>query len=270
MASAVHPDYLLIDISNSFTKLGPASQEALLGEAARIPTPKLTAAAIRHAVGKNTVFRRGIVLSSVVPAAEPAVEAFAEELRALAWTTRQPKPRLLKVNHKIKLGVAVDYPKPSSIGADRLANAAGAAALYGAPAIVVDFGTAVTFDVLTAPRRVPTYAGGVIAPGLEAMTDYLYQRTALLPRIDLREPVKAIGKSTVDAMLAGAVYGYRGLVRQILEEIRREMKIGRRLHTIATGGYAELIAERLPEVHQVHPGLTLEGLRIIGNLNLRD
>ncbi|MDD5350495.1 MAG: type III pantothenate kinase [Chthoniobacteraceae bacterium] len=264
MAAAVVPDYLLIDISNSFTKLIPATREALLGESSRIPTPRLTAAALRHAVGKET-FRKGVILSSVVPDAEAAVEAFAASLRAEAG---HKPPRLLKVNHKIKLGVAVDYPKPASIGADRLANAAGAAALYGAPAIVIDFGTAVTFDVLAAPRRIPTYAGGVIAPGLEAMIDYLYQRTALLPRIDLREPVKAIGKSTIDAMLAGAVYGYRGLVRQILEEIRREMKIGRRLHTIATGGYAELIAERLPEVQQVHPNLTLEGLRIIGNLNL--
>lgn len=262
-------DYLLIDISNSFTKLIASNRDALAGEAMRIPTPKLTAAAIRHAVGKRT-FRLGVVLSSVVPDAEPAVEAFTEELRALAWTQRAPKPRLIKVSHKIKLGVAVDYPKPSSIGADRLANAAGAVAFYGAPAIVVDFGTAVTFDVLAAPNRVPTYVGGVIAPGLESMTDYLYQRTALLPRIDLREPVRAIGHSTVEAMMAGAVYGYRGLVRQILEEIRRELKSGRRLQTVATGGYADLIAERLPEVQQVHPNLTLEGLRIIGNLNLKD
>ena len=259
------PDYLLIDISNSFTKLVAATREALVGEPVRIPTPKLTAAAIRHAVGKGT-FQRGVILSSVVPDAEAAVEAFAGGLPALAGGK---PPRLVRVNHKTKLGVAVDYPKPASIGADRLANAAGAVAFYGAPAIVIDFGTAVTFDVLAAPRGVATYVGGVIAPGLEVMTDYLYQRTALLPRIDLREPVKAIGQSTVDAMLAGAVFGYRGLVRQILEEIRRELKTGRRLQTVATGGYAELIAERLPEVQQVHPNLTLEGLRVIGNLNLK-
>ncbi len=262
-------DYLLIDISNSFTKLAVSSRDALSGEPARIPTAKLTAAALRHALGKREVLK-GVVLSSVVPDAEAAVVEFFEEIRALAWTRRLIKPRLIKISHKTKLGVAVDYPKPASIGADRLANAAGAAALYGAPAIVIDFGTAVTFDIISAPKRVPTYVGGVIAPGLESMTDYLYQRTALLPRIDLTEPVRAIGRSTVEAMLAGAVYGYRGLVRQILEEIRREMKIGRLLHVIATGGYADLIAERLPEVQQVHPSLTLEGLRIIGNLNLKD
>ena len=260
------PDYLLIDISNSFTKLVPSTREALVGAPVRIPTPKLTAAAIRHAVGKGS-FQRGVILSSVVPDAEAAVEEFAESLRA-ASPGRKP-PRLVRVGHKTKLGVKVDYPKPSSIGADRLANAAGAVAFYGAPAIVIDFGTAVTFDVLAAPQGVPTYVGGVIAPGLEVMTDYLYQRTALLPRIDLSEPVKVIGKSTVEAMLAGAVFGYRGLVRQILEEIRRELKTGRRLQTVATGGYAELIAERLPEVQRVNPNLTLEGLRIIGNLNLK-
>ncbi|MCX6966562.1 MAG: type III pantothenate kinase [Verrucomicrobia bacterium] len=258
------PDYLLIDISNSFTKLVASTREALVGAPVRIPTAKLTAAAIRHAVGKAGTFERGVILSSVVPDAEAAVESFAESLRGSGG-----KGKLVRVNHKTKLGVAVDYPKPATIGADRLANAAAAVAFYGAPAIVIDFGTAVTFDVLAAPQGVPTYVGGVIAPGLEVMTDYLYQRTALLPRIDLSEPVKAIGKSTKDAMLAGAVFGYRGLVRQILEEIRRELKTGRRLHTVATGGYAELIAERLPEVQQVHPNLTLEGLRIIGNLNLK-
>ena len=261
-------DYLLIDISNSFTKLVPATCDALVGAPVRIPTPKLTAAAIRQAVGK-AAFRKGIILSSVVPDAEQAVEEFTAGLPMVVAGSKATQPKLVRVSHKTKLGVEVDYPKPSSIGADRLANAAGAVAFYGAPAIVVDFGTAVTFDVLACPNGVPTYVGGVIAPGLEVMTDYLYQRTALLPRINLSEPLKVIGKSTVEAMMAGAVFGYRGLVRQILEEIRRELKTGRRLHTVATGGYAELIAERLPEVQQVHPNLTLEGLRIIGNLNLK-
>ena len=248
-------DCLLIDISNSFTKVILSTRDALVGEVVRIPTPKLTPAALRRALGKRTI-RRGVVLSSVVPGAEPAVEDFAAKLGA----------HLIKVGHKTKLGVAVDYPKPGSIGADRLANAAGAVAFYGAPAIVVDFGTAVTFDVLAMRDGVPTYIGGVIAPGLESMTDYLYQRTALLPRIDLSEPVRAVGRSTVEAMMSGAVHGYRGLVRQILEELRRELKV-KRLNVVATGGYAELIAAKLPEIQQVDPCLTLEGLRIIGNLN---
>jgi type III pantothenate kinase len=109
------------------------------------------------------------------------------------------------VSHKITLGVGIDYPKPETIGADRLANAAAAVALYGSPAIVVDFGTAVTFDVISAAGD---YAGGVIAPGLNAMTDYLHNRTALLPRVSLREPHRAIGRSTVEAMRSGAIHGY--------------------------------------------------------------
>jgi type III pantothenate kinase len=170
----------------------------------------------------------------------------------------------LAVGHKLKLGTGIVYPQPASIGADRLANAAAVRTLYGAPAIVVDFGTAVTFDIISVQGD---YIGGVIAPGLDAMTHYLYERTALLPRIRLSEPVSAIGKSTQGAMLAGTVYGYRGLVREILEEIRKELAEKRKLHVVATGGYAELIAARMPEIEVVHPNLTLEGLRIIGDLN---
>src|SRR5205807_2610536 len=150
-----------------------------------------------------------------------------------------------------------DYPRPETIGADRLANAAGVVALHGAPAVVVDFGTAVTFDVISRDKK---YIGGVIAPGLEAMTDYLYQRTALLPKITLREPRSVLGKSTREAMLSGAVHGYRGLVREILREIRRDVFRGEKIKVVATGGYAELIAAKLPELRNVQPDLTLEGL----------
>jgi type III pantothenate kinase len=148
--------------------------------------------------------------------------------------------------------------------ADRLANAAAVTALYGYPAIVVDFGTAVTFDIVSACR---TYIGGVIAPGLEAMTNFLYQRTALLPKLSLKEPRRAIGKSTIEAMLSGAVFGYRGLVREILARIRAEQFPRKKVYIVATGGYARLIAAQLPEIDAVRPHLTLEGLRIAANLN---
>jgi type III pantothenate kinase len=168
------------------------------------------------------------------------------------------------LNPRLKLGVGIDYPKPKSIGADRLANAAAVTALYGYPAIVVDFGTAVTFDIVSACR---TYIGGVIAPGLEAMTNFLYQRTALLPKLSLKEPRRAIGKSTIEAMLSGAVFGYRGLVREILARIRAEQFPRKKVYIVATGGYARLIAAQLPEIDAVRPHLTLEGLRIAANLN---
>jgi len=171
---------------------------------------------------------------------------------------------VLWVDSTLNLGVRIDYPKPKSIGADRLANAAAVTGLYGFPAIVVDFGTAVTFDIVSDRRA---YIGGVIAPGLEAMTNFLYQRTALLPKLSLKEPRRAIGKSTIEAMLSGAVFGYRGLVREILGRIRAERFPRKKVYTVATGGYAQLIAGRLPEISVVRPHLTLEGLRIVANLN---
>ena len=243
------PWFLLIDVSNSFTKLALASREKLL-EIKRIPTPGLSARSLRKATAS---WEFGVaVVSSVVPKTKKALAKFLK------------KTKTLHVGPKLNLGVGIDYPKPASIGADRLANAAGVVALVGAPAVVVDFGTAVTFDIISPGKK---YIGGVIAPGLQVMTDYLYHRTALLPKIDLAEPVAAVGKSTRAAMMAGAVFGYRGLVKQILEEIRREIGRPRGLKVVATGGYAELIAAKLPEIENVHPNLTLEGLRIIAILN---
>jgi type III pantothenate kinase len=243
--------YLLIDISNSFTKFASATP-GRLGRVSRTPTKSLT----RAAFTRMALPGQRIILSSVVPAKGAlARKAFASQEKAGA---------LLVVSAKLNLGAGIDYPRPATIGADRLANAAAAFELYGAPAVVVDFGTAVTFDILS-----PTgdYIGGVIAPGLEVMSDYLFQRTALLPRISPVEPRSAIGRSTKAAMLAGAVYGYRGLVREILAQIRGQLGSPRRMRVVATGGYAALIAARLPEIKLVHPNLTLEGLRIIGNLN---
>jgi len=172
--------------------------------------------------------------------------------------------KIIWLTAKTRLNVRIDYPNPRSIGADRLANAVAVAELYGSPAIVIDFGTAVTFDIV-APGN--AYIGGVIAPGLEAMTNFLYDRTALLPRISLREPRSAIGKSTNQAMLAGAIFGYRGLVREILQRIIAEKSWSGHVRIVATGGYAKLIASKLPEVDIVHENLTLEGLRLVGRMN---
>jgi type III pantothenate kinase len=242
-------DYLLIDNSNSFTKFALGWRDRL-GASRKLPTKDLTAAAVKKTLGRWRW--KGVALSSVVP------EKGELLAKILAGTP------VLRVSAKVALGVGIDYPKPHTIGADRLANAAGAFVAYGAPVVVVDFGTAVSFDIISAAG---SYVGGVIAPGLEAMTDYLHQRTALLPRITLLEPPSAIGKSTRHAMLAGAVYGYRGLVRQILKEIGKDLGIARNLPVVATGGYAELIAAGLPEIKRVEPNLTLEGLRIIAGLN---
>ena len=194
-----------------------------------------------------------LVVSSVVPTRNPAISKGAHNKAQVLW-----------LDWKLKLGVAIDYPNARSIGADRLANAAAVAELYGCPAIVVDFGTAVTFDVVSEGR---SYVGGVIAPGLEAMTNFLYQRTALLPRLSLKEPRRAVGKSTVEAMRSGAIFGYRGLVREVLARIKAEQFSRKKVIVVATGSYARLIASQLSEIAVIHPHLTLEGLRIVGNLN---
>src|SRR5947208_15857005 len=244
-------DYLLIDISNSYAKFAFASKKRVSAPA-RVSTGDLTSAVVAGFLKKRKV--REVVASSVVPEKTSAVLKAANKRLNVLW-----------LDWKLNLGVGIDYPKPQSIGADRLANAAAVAELYGFPAIVADFGTAVTFDIVSDRR---TYVGGVIAPGLEAMTNFLYQRTALLPKLSLKEPRRAIGKSTVEAMLSGAVFGYRGLVCEILGRIRAEhFSRKKKVYVVATGGYAQLIGGRLPEIGVIRPHLTLEGLRIVANLN---
>ncbi len=243
-------DYLLVDISNSFTKLAFATRRRI-GKPIRHPTNELTVAVLQRILHSRKV--ETVVVSSVVPRKNKVV------------TKAAASARLLFLNPELDLGIGIDYPASRSIGADRLANAAAVAHLYGCPAIVVDFGTAVTFDVVSAGGN---YVGGVIAPGLEAMTSFLYDRTALLPRLSLREPMRAIGKTTREAMMSGAVFGYRGLVREILIRVTRENFPRRKPRIVATGGYAQLIAGKLPEIEAVHPNLTLEGLRMVANRNV--
>jgi len=241
-------EFVLVDISNSFTKVVFSSRDRI-GRVSRLPTSELTAASLRNLLGTRKA--RHAVVASVVPSRNPTV-------------AKVLPPPICWVSHKIPLGVGIDYPKPETIGADRLANAAAAVALYGSPAIVVDFGTAVTFDVVSPAGD---YAGGVIAPGLNAMTDYLHRQTALLPRISLREPRQAIGRSTVEAMRSGAIHGYRGLVAEILRQLLKEIPREFHTHLIATGGDAKLIAGSTGLFSAVSPALTLEGLRLIGCRN---
>jgi type III pantothenate kinase len=242
-------DYLLVDISNLYTKYAFASTKRISAPI-RIATSKLSRRVLSRVLASQRASK--VVVSSVVPEKNSAISKAAG------------KTEVIWLDSKLKLGVGIDYPAPRSIGADRLANAAAVASFYGCPAIVVDFGTAVTFDIVSARCN---YIGGVIAPGLEAMTNFLYQRTALLPKLSLKEPRRAIGRSTIGAMLSGAVFGYRGLVREIIARIRAEQFPHGKLHVVATGGYARLIAAQLPEITAVRPHLTLEGLRIIANLN---
>jgi type III pantothenate kinase len=274
------PLSLLIDNSNSRTKATLATPEALAGDVRVHPTPDLDAAALTK-LTQDWSFDR-VLVSTVVPEKQQLItNSFGPDIT-------------LAVSHDIELGIDIDFPNPATIGADRLANAAAVSALYHTPAVVIDFGTAVTFDIVSGPNgRRPAYIGGVIAPGLDVMTDYLHQRTALLPKIDLIEPPTIIGKSTTDAMLAGVVHGYRGLIKEIIAEIIVEidektptssnapepranehapsgsssMPAVAGVTLVATGGYAGLIAAKLDLIQTVHQNLTLDGLRIIANLN---
>jgi type III pantothenate kinase len=243
-------DYLLIDISNSYAKIAFASRQRV-STPVRVATAELSSSLVAKLFRERQVQK--VVVSSVVPAKNSEISAAAQDKAKVLW-----------LDWRLKLGVEIDYPKPRSIGADRLANAAAVAELHGYPAIVVDFGTAVTFDVVSARR---SYIGGVIAPGLEAMTNFLYHRTALLPKLSLKEPKRTVGRSTVEAMQSGTVLGYRGLVREILRQIKAEQFPRTKVVVVATGGYADLIAKRMPEVGAIHRHLTLEGLRIVANLN---
>ena len=250
LAVARRSDYLLIDVSNSYAKLAFASRERV-SNPTLVPTSALSSSVVAEFLRRRQV--KKLVVSSVVPTKNSAISKAAHNKAQVLW-----------LDWKLKLGVTIDYPKPESIGADRLANAVAVTELYGWPAIVVDFGTAATFDVVSEER---SYIGGVIAPGLEAMTNFLYQRTALLPRLSLKEPRRAVGKSTVEAMRSGAIFGYRGLVREILTRIKAEQFSRKKIAIVATGGYSGLVASQVPEVAAIHPHLTLEGLRVVGNLN---
>ncbi|HRT57318.1 MAG TPA: type III pantothenate kinase [Candidatus Paceibacterota bacterium] len=242
---------LLLDVGNTNTHLGLARPGAVTRQA-DVPTAEWFSGAaparLARFVGSQSL--RGAALCSVVPRATPIIK------RVLRQRWNLPA---LELSAATVRGVGIRYPRPETIGPDRLANAVAARHRFGAPVVVVDFGTAVTFDVV---NKEGSYVGGIIAPGLAAMTDYLHEKTALLPRIRIHETHSVIGRSTEEAMLIGAVHGYRGLVRELILELKCELGAPR-LPVVATGGYARLIAAALPEISAVDPLLTLEGLRLV-------
>jgi len=236
--------FLVVDVSNSFTKYALSTSDKL-GPIRSWPTPQVDATWLGVLAARYPGVP--LFLSSVVPArTELAARAFGD--------------RLHRLHGLAPLGIPISYRNPQQVGPDRLANAIAARHLYGAPAIVIDFGTAVTFDVVDARGA---YSGGVIAPGLNLMTDYLHERTALLPLVAIREPRRAIAQSTEEAIRVGAVTGYRGMIREILGAIKKELG-ARRVRVIATGGQASIVSRRMKEIEAVLPALTLDGLRIWG------
>lgn len=195
----------------------------------------------------------GICLASVVP---PLTNRVVEACRV--YLLQDP----LVVDTGVKTGVRIRYEDPRAVGADRIVDAAAVQNLYGGPACVVDFGTATTFDGISTEGD---YLGGAIAPGIGIAAEALFLRTAKLPRVDLQRPPAAIGRNTVHAMQSGLLFGYVSLVEGMVARFRNEL--GPKMKVIATGGLAELVAKETNVIQIIAPWLTLDGLRIVWNLN---
>src|SRR3981081_2643665 len=195
----------------------------------------------------------GIVISSVVPPLDPVLRQVCE---------RYFNSKPLFIEPGIKTGMPVHYDNPAEVGADRIVNAVAAFEKYGGPCVIVDFGTATTFDCVSAKGE---YLGGIISPGLGISADALFERTARLPRVEIRKPERVIGSTTVGSLQSGLYYGYLGLVDGILERLLEEM--GKEATVVATGGLAVLLGTGSKYIKHVDDLLTLDGLRLIWERN---
>jgi len=245
---------LVIDVGNTSTSLG-IYQGGVITATKLIPSPAITKSdhMIIDLPPARTI--RAAVICSVVPMiTQHWVDAVANA---------HPDIDILLVDYHLNIGIPIAYPEPDTIGADRLANACAASELFGTPVIVADFGTAVTFDVISKKRG---YIGGVIAPGLKLMFSYLAEKTAMLPVVDPGPTQHKVGRSTEEAMRLGARWGYRGLVREIFKELKSGLG-ERGVHFCATGGYAPWVLRNSGIKIPIKPDLTLYGLGRIYELN---
>jgi type III pantothenate kinase len=203
--------------------------------------------------GRTVADLTGICLASVVPQLTGrVVQACSEYLKQVP----------LQVDAGIKTGIRIRYEDPKAVGADRVADAVAVMSLYGGPACIIDFGTATTFNALT---KEGDYLGGAITAGINLAADALFTRAAKLPRIDLQRPPSAIGRNTIHAMQSGLIFGYVSMTEGMVERFRQEL--GPDMKVIATGGLAELVAKETAVIQVYAPWLTLDGLRLIWEMN---
>ncbi len=196
---------------------------------------------------------KDVIISSVVPPLTPIFQHLSQNLLGA---------KAVIVGPGLKTGVPILYENPIEVGADRVVAAAAAIDKFGGPCIIVDFGTATTFDAVSAKGE---YLGGAIAPGIQISAEALAARTAKLPRIEIIPPRQAIGKTTVASMQSGIYYGYVGLVNNIIAEIKKELVADApgKVKVVATGGFAGEIATQIPAIDEVEPELVLYGLRLL-------
>jgi type III pantothenate kinase len=204
-----------------------------------------------HNVGAETI--DDIVVACVVPPLVPILKEMAHK-----YFSCEP----LLVGPGIKTGISILYRNPAEVGADRIVNAVAAYEKYGGPLVIIDFGTATTFDAVSKKGE---YLGGVIFPGIQISMEALFKNTAKLPRVEMTTPKNVIGKSTVESIQSGAVNGFVGMVENLIGKIRAELDPGAKV--IATGGVVDWIAEQCPQIEIIDPFLTLEGMRIIHEKN---
>jgi type III pantothenate kinase len=252
---------LAIDIGNTNVVLGVFDKERLVenwrvGTNAQI-TPDEYAMIFKDLFGfARLEFNQidGVIISTVVPPLLPVMTGMSRKYFKI-----EP----MVVTYELKTGITIRYDNPKEMGADRIVNAAAAYKLYGGPIIIVDFGTATTFCAVTKSGE---YLGGAICPGVKISAEALFQRASKLPRVELVKPSRVIGSDTISAMQAGIIYGYAGLVDGIVERMKKELSPDAKV--VATGGLAELVSPETKSVQEIKPHLTLEGLRLLYEINL--